>query len=89
VLAGLVLAPAVVGAQESVSAEVAAELTRLLDERQLDSIAANEVEDLFVAALYIRGSQLLVVGSKSTPERPNYLIAAKQYRDVYTGGSSS
>ena len=84
VLAGLTLAPAVAGAQESASAAAAAELIRLLDERKLDSIAAHEVEDLFVAALYVPGSQLLVVSSKSTPDRPNYLIAAKQYRDVYT-----
>ena len=83
-LAAFVLAPAAVRAQESASATVAEELTRLLDERKLDAIAAPEGGDLFVAALYVPGSQLLVVGARSTPARPNYLIAAKQYRDVYT-----
>jgi hypothetical protein len=63
---------------------VAEELTRLLDERKLDSVAAHEVDDLFVAALYFPGNQLLVVRARSTPARPEYLIAARQYRDVYT-----
>lgn len=77
------LAPAPALAQESASAAVAQELVRLLDEKKLDVIGGQESDELFVAALYVSGSQLLVVGSKSPPERPEYLIAAKQYRDLY------
>jgi len=84
VLASLALAPAVVRAQESASAPVAEDLIRLLDERKLDAIGAHEVDDLFVAALYVPGSQLLVVGAKTTLERGTYLVDAKQYRDLYS-----
>lgn len=84
VLAGLVLAPAVVCAQESASAGVAEELTRLMSEHELDAIGAHEADDLFVAALYVPGSQLLVVSAKTTLERGTYLVGAKQYRDLYS-----
>jgi len=85
---GLPVVPAV--AQESKSAPVAGELTRLLDEMKLDAVAAKNGTDQYVAALYFPGSQLLVVSAKySVPERLNQLIGQKQYRDVYADLSSA
>ena len=90
VLAGLLLAPSTLFAQDSKSAAVAGELTRVLDEMKLDAIAAKHGTDQFVAALYYQGSQLLVVGAKySVPDRLTYLIGQKQYRDVYADLSSA
>jgi hypothetical protein len=90
VLASLVLAPSTLSAQESKSASVAGELTQLLDTMKLDAVAAKHGADQFVAALYFPGSQLLVVGAKySLPDRLSYLIAQKQYRDVYADLSSA
>ena len=89
-LVGLLLAPSMLSAQDSKSATVAGELTRLLDEMKLDAVAAKQGTDRFVAALYLQGSQLLVVGAKySAPERMNQLIGQKQYRDVYIDLSSA
>jgi hypothetical protein len=69
--------------QQSKSAALAAELTRLLDENKLDSVAAKAA-DQYVGALYIQGTQLLVVQAKYTvPERMNQLISQKAYRDAY------
>ena len=54
---------------------------------QLQAVART---DQFVAALYFQGSQLLVVAAKySTPDRLNYLIGQKQYKDVYSDLSSA
>jgi hypothetical protein len=90
VLAGLLLVPTSLAAQDSKSAAVAAELTKLLDQMKLDAVAARHGTDQFVAALYFQGSQLLVVGAKySTPDRITYLIGQKQYRDVYADLSSA
>jgi len=90
VLAGLLLAPSALCAQESKSAAVVSELTRALDEMKLDSIAARQGPDKFVAALYIAGSQLLVVAAKySVPDRLDLLISQKQYQEVYADLSSA
>jgi hypothetical protein len=68
---------------QSKSAAFAAELAKLLDDMKLDSVAAKQ-SDQFVGALYIPGTQLLVVSAKfSAPDRMNYLISTKAYRDVY------
>ncbi|HZM95137.1 MAG TPA: hypothetical protein VFB92_17020 [Vicinamibacterales bacterium] len=89
-LAGFLLMPSTLSAQDSKSAAVAGELTRLLDEMKLDAVAAKHGTDRFVAALYFQGSQLLVVAAKySVPERMNQLIGQKQYRDVYADLSSA
>ena len=89
-LAGLLLSPCVLSAQDSKSAAVAGELTKLLDQMKLDAVAARHGTDQYVAALYFQGSQLLVVGAKySAPERMNQLIGQKQYRDVYADLSSA
>ena len=72
-------------AQESKSAAVASELTRLMDAAKLDSIAAkHDVAGQYVSALYIAGSQLLVVSAKySLPSRMDSLLAQKQYQEIY------
>jgi hypothetical protein len=89
-LAGFLLVPSTLSAQDSKSAAVVGELTRLLDEMKLDAVAARQGTDQFVAALYFQGSQLLVVGGKySAPDRLTYLIGQKQYRDVYADLSSA
>jgi len=89
-LACCLLAPATLSAQDSKSAALAGELTKLLDQMKLDAVAAKAGTDQFVAALYFQGSQLLVVGAKySTPDRLTYLIGQKQYRDVYADLSSA
>lgn len=81
----LVLAPSLAGAQDSKSAALAAELARLLDQAKMDSIAAKvAAPDHFAAVLYFPGSQMLVVGAKYlVPERMDYSIGEKKYRDVY------
>ena len=89
-LAGLLFVPSTLFAQDSKSAAVAGELTRLLDQMKLDAVAARQGTDQFVAALYFQGSQLLVVGAKySSPDRLTYLLGQKQYRDVYADLSSA
>jgi hypothetical protein len=89
-LAGLLVAPSTLSAQDSKSAAMAGELTRLLDQMKLDAVAAKQGTDRFVAALYFQGSQLLVVGAKySAPDRIDSLIGQKQYRDVYADLSSA
>ena len=81
----LLLAPSMAGAQDSKSAALAAELVRLLDQMKLDSFAAKvAAPDQFAAILYFPGSQLLVVGAKYyVPERMDYSIGEKKYRDVF------
>ena len=85
-LAGCLLAPTTLAAQDSKSAAVAGQLTQLLDQMKLDAVAAKQGTDQFVAALYFQGSQLLVVAAKySTPDRLNYLIGQKQYQGRLLG----
>jgi hypothetical protein len=85
VVACVLLVPAATFAQESTSAAVATELTRLLDQAKLDSIAAkHQVAGQYVSALYIAGSQLLVVSAKySQPARMDYLLGEKKYQEIY------
>jgi hypothetical protein len=79
------IVPSVSHAQESKSAAVAMELTRLLDEAKLDSIAAkHSTAGQYVSALYIAGSQLLVVSAKySVPARIDQLLGEKKYQEIY------
>ena len=72
-------------AQEGQSGALVKELTALLDQNKLDSIAAREAQpDGYVAALYYPGIQLMVVGAKyKEPVLLNDRIAKKEYRDVY------
>jgi hypothetical protein len=90
VLASLLFAPALAVAQDSKSAALAVELARLLDEKKLDSVAAQQDAELYVGALYFPGSQLLVVGGKYTsPARMKDLLGKKDYREVYMDLSSA
>jgi len=73
-------------AQDSKSAGVAKQLAAALEEAKLDSIAAKDPAnpDVFVAALYFAGSQLLVVSAKySVPPLMQEKLAKKEYREVY------
>jgi len=91
VLSCLVFAPVVSYAQESKSASLAAELVRMMDAAKLDSIAAKlGAGDEYVGALYFPGTQLLVVMAKypSAP-RMNYLLAEKNYKEMYLDLSSA
>ncbi len=93
VVFGLVaLLPPVALAQESKSAPLVKELTQLLDERKLESIAAKDpsAPDLFAAALYFQGSQLLVVSARyAVPSIMAEKLAKKEYREVYTDLNSA
>ena len=80
----LLIAPALVQAQESRSSQLATELTKLLDALKLDAVAAKIQGDEYVGALYFPGSQLLVVKARYiVPERMDAQLAGKNYRDVY------
>jgi hypothetical protein len=75
-----------VAAQESKSAPLARQLAAALDAAKLDSIAAKDPSgpDMYVAALYFPGLQILVVAGKYTvPQLLNERLAKKEYRDVY------
>jgi hypothetical protein len=77
-------------AQESKSSGAAVELARLLDQMKLDSVAASQQDGHFVSALYLPGSQLLVVrGRFASADRATILIERKMYRDVYTDLNSA
>lgn len=78
------------GAAESKSAALAGELTKLLTAQNLDSIATVEAEMQYVGALYIPGSQLLVVRAKvPIKDRMSYLLYNKMYKDAYADLNSA
>jgi hypothetical protein len=73
-------------AQESKSAPLAKQLAVALDAAKLDSIAAKDpsAPDIFFAALYFPGVQLLVVSGKySVPQLLIERLVKKEYRDTY------
>jgi hypothetical protein len=73
-------------AQDSKSASLAKQLAAALDAAKLDSIAAKDpsAPDVFIAALYFPGAQLLVVSGKySVPQLLVERVNKKEYRDVY------
>ena len=73
-------------AQESKSAPLAKQLAAALDAAKLDSIAAKDpsAPDIFFAALYFPGVQLLVVSGKySVPQLLTERLVKKEYRDTY------
>jgi hypothetical protein len=79
-------AAAPVSAQDSKSAPLAKQLAAALDASKLDSIAAKDpaAPDIFMAALYFPGTQLLVVSGKYTvPQLLIERVSKKEYRDVY------
>jgi hypothetical protein len=77
---------AAASAQDSKSAPLAKQLTAALDAGKLDSIAAKDpsAPDVFVAALYFPGMQLLVISAKySVPQLLTERVSRRDYRDVY------
>src|SRR6266550_1289883 len=73
-------------AQESKSAPLAKQLAAALDAAKLDSVAAKDpsAPDVFFAALYFPGLQILVVSGKySVPQLLTERVNKKEYRDVY------
>jgi hypothetical protein len=79
-------AAASVSAQESKSAPLAKQLAAALDAGKLDSVAAKDpgAPDVFCAALYFPGAQLLVVSAKySVPQLLSDRLMKKEYRDTY------
>jgi len=85
-MVGMLMSVPPAWAQESKSAALAKQLSAALDGAKLDSIAARDpvAPDVFHAALYFSGAQLLVVSAKYPA--PQYLVdrlAKKEYRDVY------
>lgn len=79
-----VSAPAVVHAQDR-SAALVKELTTLLEQRKLDSVAARHpaAADQFVAALYFPGQLLVVWARTSAPAVLNEKLIRREFRDVY------
>ena len=70
----------------SKSAALATELTQLLDAAKMDHVAAHfgADPDQFVSAMYSPGTQLLVVKAKfNPPDRMNFLLKEKSFRDAY------
>ena len=73
-------------AQDSKSASLAKQLVAALEAGKLDSIAAQDptASDVFFGALYLPGSQLLVVSAKYTaPQLLVDRLIKKEYRDTY------
>lgn len=81
------VAPAAILAapQESKSAPLARQLTQLLEASKVDSIGASDPSgEGFVAALYIPGTQLLVVSGKfETPAFGTSRLAKQEFRELY------
>jgi hypothetical protein len=71
--------------QESKSAPLARQLTQALEAAKLDSIGATDPSTGgFVAALYIPGTQLLVVSGKfDTPAYGTHRLSKKEFRELY------
>lgn len=71
---------------QSKSAALATELTQLLEAAKMEHVAAHlgADPDQFVSAMYMQGSQLLVIKAKfSPPDRMNFLLKEKKFNDAY------
>jgi hypothetical protein len=78
--------------QSPKSAVAAKDLVEALESAKLDAIAAADPSDpgAFVAALYISGSQLLVVAAKyAAPPLLTAKLKTKEYRDIYVDLSAA
>ena len=79
-------------AQDLKSGDVARQLTELLDSKKLDTIAVADAKNpgTFIAAMYIPGTQLLVVSAKyAAPAMLTELVARKDFKGVYIELSSA
>jgi hypothetical protein len=72
-------------AQASKSAALVKELTDILQQRKLDSVAARHpaAPDQFVAALFFPGQLLLVSAKTSAPAILNEKLIRREFRDIY------
>lgn len=85
-LAVLAFSAGLAHAQDSKSAPLAKELTQLLDQGKLTTVAAKDTqgEGQYIAAMYFPGSQLLVVGARySVPVLLDAKLTEQKYMDVY------
>jgi hypothetical protein len=84
-IAATTSAAAALEAQESKSAPLAKQLSQALDDAKLESIASSDpATGGFVAALYIPGTQLLVVSGKlANPAVGNIRLSKREYRELY------
>jgi hypothetical protein len=72
-------------AAQTKTAALARELATLMDQSKLDSLACKGPDDQFVAALYMPGSQLLVISARyAAPAAMQEMIDQKTYREVYS-----
>ena len=73
------------------SAALAKELTGLLQQRKLDSVAARHpaAADQFVAALYFPGQLLVVWAKTSAPAIINEKLIRREFREVYVDLNSA
>ena len=89
----LLAASPVPAAGQTASSAVAAELVRELTSHGMTAVAAKDPEqaDVYAAATYLPGVQLLAVSARSTaPGYMDHLIAAGRYNEAYSsmnGGS--
>jgi hypothetical protein len=84
--------PAAARAQDVKSADVARQLTQLLDSKKLDTVAIADAQNpgTFIAAMYFPGTQLLDVSAQySAPAMLTELLARKDFRGVYVELSSA
>jgi hypothetical protein len=84
-VAGLLFATAPLSGAGT-SAELAADLVKLMEQRNLDTIAAAHPTEpgRFVAAMHIKGVQLLVIsGRYSAPALLKERLIKGEYRNVY------
>jgi hypothetical protein len=91
-LAVLAASSGLAAAQESKSAAVAKDLVQTLEAGKLDGMAAADpsAPGTFVAALYIQGTQLLVVSAKyAAPPLLVDKLTKKDYREIYIDLSSA
>jgi hypothetical protein len=84
-VAALVAGTLTLQAQEARTAALAKELTALLSQRKLDSIAARQpgIADQFVAALSFPGQLLVISARTSAPAVVNEKLIRREFRDVY------
>ena len=81
-VASLLASPA--AAQDSRSLTLVKELTQLLQQRKLDSVAARHgATDQFVAALFFPGQLLVISARTSAPAVLNEKLVRREFRDVY------
>jgi len=80
-----------VAAQDSRSAALAKELTDLLGQKKLDSVAAKHpaAPDQFVAALFFPGQLIVITARTTAPAVVNEKLVRREFREVYVDLNSA